>query len=252
MSGGGGGSSGQVSYPEYLQVFHRFILDGSATDVLANSITDAMNAAYGSSPFTGVTVADPDPYITLVQNLETLYSSEIAGFDNITDYQASHAAAMALYAVDVETIVSATLDTTSLNSTTADTATLGTTTLSTASADTAPTKDVVATTSAPTKDAAPTKDIVTLDVAPAKDVAPAAISYTAAPVTADTIDIDETAFAADVQTYADQLRADIENNVLPRYKAGMLNVNAITSSAFVIGEALIWAEVRSKCSKICS
>lgn len=33
---------------------------------------------------------------------------------------------------------------------------------------------------------------------------------------------------------------EINNNVLPRFKAGMANINAVMSSAFVIGEARIW------------
>lgn len=49
-----------------------------------------------------------------------------------------------------------------------------------------------------------------------------------------TLDADTTAFAA-IQT---QL---LENTVLPPWKAGMHNINAVTSSAFVIGEAIIRA-----------
>lgn len=37
-----------------------------------------------------------------------------------------------------------------------------------------------------------------------------------------------------------QLDYDINTNILPKFKAGLTNINAVMSSTFVLGEALIW------------
>ena len=44
---------------------------------------------------------------------------------------------------------------------------------------------------------------------------------------------------ADIEAYADLLDAQIEETVLPRFRRGMQDINAIQSSAFVIGASLI-------------
>jgi hypothetical protein len=45
-----------------------------------------------------------------------------------------------------------------------------------------------------------------------------------------------------VNQYSEQLQADIEDKALPQFEAGMRDINAVMSSAFVVGEALIFAE----------
>ncbi len=45
-----------------------------------------------------------------------------------------------------------------------------------------------------------------------------------------------------IEAYADQLDADIAAKVLPVFQRGMQDINAVMSSAFVIGESLILAE----------
>ncbi len=45
-----------------------------------------------------------------------------------------------------------------------------------------------------------------------------------------------------VNEYSNQLQADIEEKTLPAFEAGMRDINAVMSSAFLIGEALIFAE----------
>lgn len=51
-----------------------------------------------------------------------------------------------------------------------------------------------------------------------------------------------TYLAAAVDEYGDELQADIDSKVLPRFQAGMRDANAVMSSSFVLGEALIMAE----------
>lgn len=45
-----------------------------------------------------------------------------------------------------------------------------------------------------------------------------------------------------VNQYSEQLQVDIEEKTLPTFEAGMRDINAVMSSAFLIGEALIFAE----------
>ena len=81
-SGGGGGGSGKVSYPSYLEDWHAMALDDTGVDTLTSSMTDIMDAAIGSSPWTGQTAYDPDTDLTsliaapnVLQTLVTLLSS---------------------------------------------------------------------------------------------------------------------------------------------------------------------------------
>lgn len=51
MGSSGGGSSGKVSYPAYLQTFHGLLLDNNTSDILLYSITDLINDAFTTNPF---------------------------------------------------------------------------------------------------------------------------------------------------------------------------------------------------------
>jgi hypothetical protein len=75
-SGGGGGGAGVVDYPAYMKDFHGDLLNQTGADTVTISLVDAMNAAFGSSPFAGVTAYDPDADIATimasVNDLDTL------------------------------------------------------------------------------------------------------------------------------------------------------------------------------------
>ena len=49
-SSGGGGGSGRVSYPSYMETVHNDWLDATGTDTIEISVTQVMDAALGSSP----------------------------------------------------------------------------------------------------------------------------------------------------------------------------------------------------------
>lgn len=51
MGSGGGGSSGKVEYPAYLQTVHSALLNNGATDTINFSMYDLLNAAYTTNPF---------------------------------------------------------------------------------------------------------------------------------------------------------------------------------------------------------
>jgi len=79
---GGGGGSGKVSYPTYMQDAHSDWLDDSGVDTLTESMASVMEAAIGNSPWTAQAAYDPDTDIaailasgTTLQALVTLLSS---------------------------------------------------------------------------------------------------------------------------------------------------------------------------------
>ena len=57
----------------------------------------------------------------------------------------------------------------------------------------------------------------------------------------DAFPIDDAAVTSDVLAFAAEQEDQLNNVILPRFKLGMLNVNAITSSTFVLGESQLRA-----------
>ena len=147
---GGGGSSGDVDFPDYMKTFHGRALDGSGADTPTSSIVDIINASLGNSPFAAATAYDPDTDITAYEAAISGFDTLIAGIDEATDWAALFTQA--------ETSI----------------------------------------------------DGVSDD------------------------DIDD-----DVDAFADELDDEITTKVLPRFEAGMRDINAVVSSAFVIGRANI-------------
>ena len=89
FKGGGGGSSGQVDYPQYMKDWHYSALNHGGADVLISSMTDVMNAALANSPFTGALAYSPDNELvsiiaapTALDNLVALMSAG-TGLDTI-------------------------------------------------------------------------------------------------------------------------------------------------------------------------
>ena len=80
---GGGGGSGAVSWPAYMQDWHEIAIDNAGVDTITTSITDVMNVATGGSPWAGQVPYDPDADITqIVSNpalLQTLVNLLSAG-----------------------------------------------------------------------------------------------------------------------------------------------------------------------------
>lgn len=54
--------------------------------------------------------------------------------------------------------------------------------------------------------------------------------------------LDDTFIENEIEAYSDILTEDIENKTVPRFEAGMRDINAVNSSAFVLGKALIYTE----------
>jgi hypothetical protein len=76
--GSGGGSSGKVSYPAYVERVHEDWLDQSHTDHITSSVTEVMSAALGASPYGALIAYDPDADIAA-------YLAEIASYELLVD-----------------------------------------------------------------------------------------------------------------------------------------------------------------------
>lgn len=61
--------------------------------------------------------------------------------------------------------------------------------------------------------------------------------------------IDDTYLDNDIAAYANILDTDIQDNTLPVFQSGMRDVNAVQTSAFVMGEAKIWADKAEQINK---
>ena len=144
-SGGGGGSSGKVDWPQYLKAFQESLLDNAGVDLpISTSMVDVMEVAFAGSPWTGELPYDPD----------------------------TEAAAMLASSANLQTLVDLLSAGTGLDALIAD---------------------------------------ILSDVR-----------------------IDNA-----VTEYSDDLSAIVVADVLPRFEAGMRDINAVVSSAFVIGRANI-------------
>ena len=84
--GGGGSASGAIDFPTHMKDWHSMALDSNTVDTLTNSMTDAMNAAYGSSPYSGEDAYDPDADITAYEAAITGFAAIIAGMDEEVDW----------------------------------------------------------------------------------------------------------------------------------------------------------------------
>jgi len=150
--GGGGGASGKVGFPDYMETLHSAWLDTAGADTLTLTMVDAMNAAQGNSPWTLLEAYDPDTDITEWEAAVANFRAVLTAMDDTADWAA-------LYAQADTTI------------------------------DTALEADIV----------------------------------------------------QGISDFSDQLDDDIESKVLPRFRRGMQDINAVVSSAFPIGAALIEA-----------
>lgn len=156
MSGSGGGSSGAVSYPAYMQLIHGLWLDGGQTDTPDNSLTETINAAYGNSPHLGRVAYDPTGELATAYAAVSEFSTRVGVLNPSNDYTVAFNTANAL-------------------------------------------------------------------------------------IDADSITIDEGRVTADIAAFDAILTDQLEDISLPQFRVGMLNIGAVNTSAFVVGESLLRA-----------
>ena len=87
-SSGGGGSSGAVTHSVYLESVHADWLNSTGTDTIETSITEVMDAALGSSPWSGLSAYDPAAPIAAYEAVLTAYKAILAGIVDTTNWAA--------------------------------------------------------------------------------------------------------------------------------------------------------------------
>ena len=220
---GGGSGSGAISHSAYMEMVHKDLLGltaGPAQASMNRSIVQVMNTALtaGSSPFLGTSTYNPDGDISRNQSSLDTFQANFNALDFLTNPNSVLATVFPAITLDVASTDVAVLDTTTseateiLDTTTLDVATLDVAALDVALLDT------------------PLVFTTTLDTA----TLPAA--------TLDTFVVSTAQVNADVDAFSAILEADLNQLTLPRFKAGMLNIGAVVTSAFVIGESLLRAE----------
>lgn len=140
----GGGSSGKIEFPGYIQDAHSDWLDDVGNDLLTTSMAALIEAAVGNSPFAAQTAYDPDTDIAAMV-------SEVGDFETVVNLLSSGTGLDDL----IENI------------------------------------------------------------------------------------LDDSRITAEVDAFTDLLDDQINSKSLPAFRAGMRDINAVMSSAFVLGEALI-------------
>ena len=69
-SSGGGGGSGEISYPPYLMDAHGLLLSHNVPDIPSLSLIDVMNSMINNSPYSGENAYDPDiPIAAMITEL---------------------------------------------------------------------------------------------------------------------------------------------------------------------------------------
>lgn len=81
--------------------------------------------------------------------------------------------------------------------------------------------------------------IVVADLVAVADAVVGDVAAIADIAVVDADGITDAAIIADVDAFADQLDDEIANKILPRFRRGMQDVNAVVSSSFALGEACI-------------
>jgi len=195
---GGGGSSGAVSWPEYLQNTHAGWMthgDPSASHYFINqSMVQVMNSAIGSSPYTGLEAYIPDSRITAWEASISAFAALLSGLDEVTDWTNLYGHAKGLLAAPPDGIVVDDLE---------------------------------------VDDIAEIDDLVVDDITAIGDLEVADV------LAADATGVTDAEIILDVDAFANQIDDEILIKVLPRFKRGMQDINAVVSSAFVIGSSNI-------------
>ncbi len=245
----GGGSSGKVDFPDHMKVAHKDWLDDTGSDNMTFSVVDLMNTAMaGASPYNGYVPKNPDDAFFAPGNSLSDYRSpyellkcfDIWSTDTaFTDYSddldtrrgTKHTAFDADYDAGVTDLLSK-IDTyiTAFN-TQYDSYNAG------IDADHATfiadliTKIGTYVTSFNTQYDSYKAGLDT--------------DFTSLLTALDTkydgnVTDDSAAITAAVTAESDLLDDELNDNIMPRFKAGMANINAAMSSAYVLGEARVW------------
>jgi hypothetical protein len=226
-SSGGGSSSGAISYPLYMTQYHEAWLQEVQADV--HLITKNGN---NRNPFYNVNCFEPTPFLEAISTQATKDLLRMEAFYPGVLFGTIHNATVARVQVSPPyTLAKTGLDTltTEINEITPTTNWIGAVDLAAAEINEDTDYDAIILALQDFKDALTAFNV------------PGTWTSDAAVVKAgiDLIESDEN-YNDDAMAYAKVLEDNIVNNILPKFKGGMRDVNAAMSSAFVVGESIIW------------
>jgi hypothetical protein len=124
MGGSGGGASGTVSWPTYIQTVHGRWLDDAGTYTPLNNLAETIDAVYGNSPFLGAVAYDPAGQIARMDAILTSLDAALSARNNITDFTTAFNTATTLLTIGFPAPQSTLLDTATLDTTVLDTVTV--------------------------------------------------------------------------------------------------------------------------------
>ena len=230
-SSGGGGSSGAVSFPAYIESMHTAWLNDMDTDLTTARANDPWSGQTGYNPATDLAFID-----TAIDDFESVLSSSLDTWTNNFSTAQS-------YLIAPTTMVPSTI---SVSSAAVSDKTVSDVSYASGSFGSASTSDAIVNDNTGASDInISDTDIATLaPVTAPPDISVTDLSIASATLAdmADTTDVDgitEALITADVDAFADQLDDEITTKILPRFKCGMLNINAVQTSAFTIGQSII-------------
>ena len=211
--GGGGSSSGAVSYPTYMETIHStWLTEISAFITIATT---------GGSPFAAEAAYDPATRISTMDTAVGTFKTAVDALDYDGDWIAAIEVAKTKLDADVF-----------------DDAYIGVATgVMDAAISALSTKVGTATTAMASAITTFNNAINALDEETDWEA-----KIDAAVAKLDAAVFDDTYIAADIAAYTAILNANLVDTDLPRFQTGMRDVNAVYSSAFVMGEAEIYAK----------
>lgn len=238
---GGGGGSGKVEYPSYMTTVHNDWLDATGTDTIELSVTEAMDAALGASPWSSATAYDPTTPLTDAWTAVCALNTLVDALDHETDWSSAISAALS----DVDSTIDPDTELTAGRA--------AITALDTlvdaldhesdwASALAAVVTQFDTSIDADTELADGWSAITAFNtLIDALDHEADWASALAIAITGydDSVD-DSTKIDDNVQAFAQVLHEDLDNVQLPKWRAGYRDANAVLSSAYPIGEAVIY------------
>lgn len=87
MGGSGGGVSGEVSFPAYIEGMHEDWLYGAGPSALSTTVEDSMDVAFAGDPYSGYSYTNPTTDLAVVQGDYDTWYSAISGTITTTDYK---------------------------------------------------------------------------------------------------------------------------------------------------------------------
>ena len=104
-SSGGGGGSGKIGYPAYVETAHGDWLDFNGTDLMTDSVAALMEAAHGNSPWVAAAAYDPDADITAWEAAIAAFAVILAGINDTADWVTLYTQAQTSVGISDTTIV---------------------------------------------------------------------------------------------------------------------------------------------------